>query len=259
MAQFDYYIFYMSIKEKQDKNLTCKIQSVDYLTRDIVRVFLKIQKNGLLQYFPGQYIKLKHSNLPSRLFSIANYTSPNVGLLELHIRLIDGGFTQKLFGELGEDLSLQIEGPKGNCYLKKVSKRPIILVAGSTGFGPIKSIVEYLIETGVDKQIYIYWGVRYEVDLYMDLPQWWAVEYDNIHYIPVLSDSNDIAWKGRTGPVHKSVEDDFDTLIDYEVYTFGPSVMVKSLVHTLSDRGLTQNNFFSDFPEFNDLLENLTK
>jgi CDP-4-dehydro-6-deoxyglucose reductase len=89
----------MFIKENQDKKLTCKIQSVDYLTHDIVRVFLKIQKNGLLQYFPGQYINLKHSNLPSRHFSIANYTSSNVGLLELHVRLIDGGFTQKLFCE----------------------------------------------------------------------------------------------------------------------------------------------------------------
>jgi CDP-4-dehydro-6-deoxyglucose reductase len=246
----------MFIKENQDKKLTCKIQSVDYLTHDIVRVFLKIQKNGLLQYFPGQYINLKHSNLPSRHFSIANYTSSNVGLLELHVRLIDGGFTQKLFCELGEGLSLQIEGPKGNCYLKQVSNKPIILVAGSTGFGPVKSIVEYLIETGVDKQIYIYWGVKDEVDLYMDLPQRWAAEYDNIHYIPVLSDSNDSTWKGRTGPVHKSVANDFYTLIDYKVYTFGPPVMVKSLVHALSDKGLIQDNFFSDFPEFNDLFEN---
>jgi CDP-4-dehydro-6-deoxyglucose reductase len=246
----------MSIKENLSKRLTCKIQSVDYLTSDIVRVFLKIQKNGLLQFFPGQHINLKHPNFPSRPFSIANYTSPNIGLLELHIRLIDGGSTQNMFSELGEGLTFQIEGPKGNCYLKQVNKKPIILVAGSTGFGPIKSIVEYLIETGVDKQIYIYWGVRDEVDLYMDLPQRWAAEYDNIHYIPVLSDSNDAAWKGRTGPVHKSVANDFDTLIDYKVYTFGPPVMVKSLVHALSNKGLIQDNFFSDFPEFNDLFEN---
>jgi CDP-4-dehydro-6-deoxyglucose reductase len=248
------YVLQMPIKESKDGKLTCKIQSVEYLTRDVVRVFLKIQKNGLLQYSPGQYISLKYSNLPFRLFSIANYTSPNIGLLELHVHLIDGGFTQKLFGELGEGLILKIEGPKGNCHVKQVRKKPIILVAGGTGFGPIKSIVEYLIETGIDNQIYIYWGVRNEVDLYLDLPQRWAVEYDNIHYIPVLSDSNNVAWKGRTGLVHKSVANDFDTLIDHKVYTFGPSAMVKSLVHALSDKGLIQDNFFSDFPEFNDLF-----
>jgi CDP-4-dehydro-6-deoxyglucose reductase len=250
----------MTAKKNQDKKLTCKIQSIEYLTHDVAQVFLKIQKNELLQYFAGQHIELIHPDFSSRSFSVANYTSTNIGLLELHVRLIDGGkFTQMLCGELRENLRLQIDGPKGNCYLKQGSTKSVILVAGSTGFGPIKSIIEYVIETGVDRQIYIYWGVREEVDLYMNLPQQWATEYDNIHYIPVLSDSNDVAWKGRTGLVHRSVVNDFDVLTDHEVYAFGPPAMVKSLARTLADKGLVQEDFSSDFPEFNfyfDLSEN---
>ena len=76
----------MNEKKKEGKRLTCRIQSVEYLTHDVVQVFLKIQDNEVFQYLPGQFVDLICHNLPLRSYSIANYTPLNHGLLELHIQ-----------------------------------------------------------------------------------------------------------------------------------------------------------------------------
>ncbi len=122
----------------------------------------------------------------------------------------------------------------------------MILIAGSTGFSSVKAIIEHAIATGVNRKFYLYWGVKSEVDLYMGLPRKWDKEYENIDFRPVLTEPSS-QWQGRSGFVHESVLIDFDTLIDYEVYSFGPLSMIKSIIDTFFDHGLIKNNFFSDF------------
>jgi CDP-4-dehydro-6-deoxyglucose reductase len=225
------------------------VQSINRLNHDVVQVFLKIPGDESLQYLAGQYIDLIHPDFDPRAFSIAN-APVNSSLIELHIRLVEGGkFTNFLFNELKEKALLRLEGPKGTFYFKEDSKKPVILVAGGTGFGPIKAIVEHAIEINLKRQIYIYWGVRDEVDLYMNLPQQWVNEYNNIHFVPVLSEPNE-QWKGRTGFVHESVLVDFDDLTGYEVYACGPPTMVKAAADTFLDQGMIKDNFFSDAFEF---------
>ncbi len=227
------------------RNLPCKVQTINHLNHDVVQVFLKIPGAQSLQYLAGQYIDLIHPDFDPRSFSIAN-APINSDVIELHVRLVeDGKFTHFVFVKLKEKSLLKIEGPKGNFFFREESKRPVILVAGGTGFAPIKSIIEHAITTQLERQIYLYWGVRDEVDLYMDLPFKWADDHNNIHFVPVLSEPN-AAWQGRVGFVHESVLADFDDLTGYEVYACGPPVMVKSVAKSFVEQGMIRDNFFSD-------------
>ena len=234
-----------SVADIEVRTLPCKVEKIKRLNHDVIQVFLKIPGSESLQYLPGQYIDLIHPDFDPRAFSIANAPT-NTSLIELHVRLVEGGkFTHFVFNELEEKSLLKIEGPKGDFFFREDSKKPVILVAGGTGFGPIKAIIEHAIENKLDRQIYLYWGVRDEVDFYMDLPSQWANEYDNIHFIPVLSEPND-EWQGRTGFVHESVLNDFDDLTGYEVYACGPPKMVKSAADAFINQGMIKDNFFSD-------------
>ncbi|QKQ23682.1 CDP-6-deoxy-delta-3,4-glucoseen reductase [Candidatus Ruthia endofausta] len=231
------------------RTLPCKVQSIKHLNHDVAQVFLKIPDSESLQYLAGQYIDLIHPDFEPRAFSIANAPS-NTSLIELHVRLIeDGKFTNFVFNELQEKALLKIEGPKGVFYFREKSEKPIILVAGGTGFGPVKAMVEHAIETKSKQTIHIYWGARDEKDLYTDLPKQWAKSHENISFIPVLSQANS-AWKGRTGYVHESVLVDFEYLVDYEVYACGPPAMVKAVADTFVKRGMFKEDFFSDAFEF---------
>lgn len=234
-----------SVADIEIRNLPCKVESVKHLNHDVVQVFLTIPKAESLQYLAGQYLDLIHPDFDPRSFSIANAPS-NSSLIELHIRWVDGGkFTDFMFNRLVEKSLLRIEGPKGNFYFREAYKKPVILVAGGTGFAPIKAIIEHAIAIKLDRQIYLYWGVRDTVDLYMGLPAQWANEHDNIHFVPVLSEAND-TWQGREGFVHESVLQDFEDLTGYEVYACGPPVMVKAAAKTFVKQGMIKDNFFAD-------------
>ena len=233
-----------SVADIEVRTLHCRVDSIKHLNHDVVRVLLKIANAESLQYLAGQYIDLIHPDFPSRSFSIANAPS-NSNLIELHIRRVEGGkFTNFLFDELKEKTLLKIEAPKGSFYFKEDSKKPVILVAGGTGFAPVKAIIEHAIATKLKRQIHLYWGVRDEVDLYTDLPQQWAQQHDNIGFVPVLSEPNE-TWQGRTGFVHQSVLHDFDDLTGYEVYACGPPVMVKAVAGFV-EQGMIKDNFFAD-------------
>ncbi len=80
-----------------------------------------------------------------------------------------GNLRISFFNTLKEKTILRIEGPKGDFFLREESDKPIIFIAGGTGFGPIKAILEYLVTTDSQRDVHLYWGVRDEVDLYSKL------------------------------------------------------------------------------------------
>ncbi len=238
-----------SVDDIELKTMPCRVEKISHLSGDVVKLLLKIPGSESLQYLAGQYIDLAHPDFEPRAFSIAN-APVNSSTIELHIRVIEGGkFTNYISNDLEKKSLLKIEGPKGSFYFIEDSDKPAILVAGGTGFAPIKSIIEHMIETNSDREAFIYWGVRDEPDLYMSLPEEWSKEYDNIHFVPVLSEPNE-NWKGRTGFVHDSVLEDFEDLIDYEVYACGPPVMVEAVANTFIGKGMKKDNFYSDAFEF---------
>ncbi|MEQ1488372.1 MAG: FAD-binding oxidoreductase, partial [Methylotenera sp.] len=202
-----------------------------------------------LKFMAGQYIEFLLKDGKRRAFSLAN--APYVdNMLELHLRLIPGGqFTEYVFNEMPDKAILRIEAPFGSFFLREDSSKPIIMVAGGTGFAPIKSIIEHMLHNNIQRDITLYWGARTLQDLYMPaLPEAWAAEYPHIKFIPVLSDATaEDSWQGRTGFVHQAVLDDFVTgLADYEVYCCGAPAMVEIAHASFVKAGLPEDEFFSD-------------
>ena len=186
------------------RSMPCRVEEINHLNHDVIQIILKIPGAQSLQYLAGQYIDLEHSDFEPRAFSIAN-APVNSNLLELHVRLVeDGKFTNFIFNSLTEKTILRIEGPKGGFFLREDSECPIIFIAGGTGFGPIKAIIERLIIINSKRTVYLYWGVRSEEDLYLSLPSEWSEKHPNIKFVPVLSEAGE-SWKGESGYVHESV------------------------------------------------------
>ena len=162
------------------------------------------------------------------------------------MRRIDGGrFTGHVFEAMKEKEILRFEGPHGAFWLREESTRPIVMVAGGTGFAPIKGIVEHAIHVGLTRPITLYWGARTRAGLYMDaLARAWEAALPGFRYVPVLSDE---VWDGRQGLVHQAVLDDFADLSGHEVYACGAPVMVDVARSSFcASRGLSEDAFFAD-------------
>lgn len=231
----------------------CKVQKKEFLSADVVRIYLKLPGDDRMQFLAGQYIDILLKDGRHRSFSLANAPHDDE-LLELHIRHVEGGdFTKYVMDELKENDVLRIEGPHGHFHLNEGTEKSLIFMAGGTGFAPIKGVMEHALAEELSQPIYLYWGARSKADLYLyELAQQWADEHDNIHFIPVLSDPNhEDAWEGRTGYVHDAIMEDFpDGFADYEVYACGPPGMVNAGHAAFIARALPADSYFSDAFEF---------
>jgi CDP-4-dehydro-6-deoxyglucose reductase len=231
------------------RKLPCRIEKIDKVAADVAIVSLKLPANDRLQYLAGQYVDFLLKDGRRRSFSIA--TAPeDDALLDLHVRHVPGGyFSGQLFNEFKGREILRIEGPLGNFFLREDSDKPIIFVAGGTGFAPIKAVIEHAFHLAVDRQIVLYWGVRSRADLYLpDLPAGWQRRHSNFTFIPVLSDPlPGDQWPGRTGFVHKAVMTDFADLSGCQVYACGGPAMIDIARREFTGlRGLPPEAFYAD-------------
>ena len=229
----------------QVKKLPCRVQKLERLTEDVMRIELKLPASENFAFRAGQYIDILLADGQRRSFSIAN-APHDAGHLELHVRRIDGGrFTGHVFETMIEKEILRFEGPLGSFFLREDSTRPIVMVAGGTGFAPIKGIVEHAIRLGLQRPITLYWGARRRDGLYLDaLARSWEAALPGLRYVPVLSDE---AWEGRGGLVHQAVLEDFADLSAHEVYACGaPALIDAARASFCGGCGLPEDAFFAD-------------
>lgn len=235
--------------EVQVKKLPCRVHKIDKVASDVAVLYLKLPTNERMQFMAGQYIDFLLKDGKRRSFSLANAPHDDE-FLQLHIRHVPGGnFSHHVFYEMKEKAILRIEGPLGTFFLREDSDKPIILMAGGTGFAPIKSIVEHAFHKKIDRTIILYWGVRSLADLYMpSLPAQWQAENPNFTFIPVLSELNpEDNWTGRTGFVHQAILDDFEDMSGFQVYACGAPAMCE-IGHKAftQQRNLPEDEFYSD-------------
>ena len=236
--------------EIQARLMPCRVQKVEHLAHDVIRLMLKLPEGQRMQFMAGQYLEFILKNGRRRAFSIANAPHDDE-FIELHIRHVDGGvFTDWAFEQLEEKTILRIEAPLGSFVLNEESERPMVFIGGGTGFAPIKGQIEHALKEGVTRPIKLYWGVRSRRDLYLpELPEQWAKEYENVTYVPVLSEPDD-DWEGRSGWVHEAVLADLEDITAYDIYMAGPPVMVKSGRDAFLEAGVSEDNMFYDSFEY---------
>ena len=236
-------------KDLAIRTLPARVEKVEKPAEDVAILFLKLPAGERLQFLAGQYIDILLKDGKRRSFSMANAPHDDA-LIQLHVRKSPGGaFSNYVFDQMKERAILRFEGPLGTFYLREDSDKPLIFVAGGTGFAPVKALIEHCLHEGIDRPMVLYWGVRSLKDLYMrELPGRWQREHGNFTFIPVLSDPlPDDRWTGRTGLVHQAVLDDFADLSGYQVYACGAPAMTdiarKTFVET---RGLPEDEFYCD-------------
>lgn len=224
--------------------LPTRVQTLERLAPDVIKLSLKLPTNERLQFLAGQYIEFMLRDGKRRAFSIANAPHDDE-FLTLHIRHVPGGvFTDHVFNTMKEKEILRLQGPLGTFFLREDSDKPMILLAGGTGFAPIKALVEHAIQQGITRPMQVYWGARDQAGLYLsEIPVQWAATHAHIQYIPVLSDE---AWDGRTGLVHRAVLADHADLSGFQVYACGAPAMIDVAKADFLAAGLSEDEFFAD-------------
>lgn len=219
------------------------------LSDEIVSLRLKAPEGRKPQFLAGQYIDFLLQGGRRRAFSLAS--APSDDLLEVHVRHIEGGeFTGFIFNELKEKALLRLEGPLGTFFIRS-SDKPILMIGGGTGYGPLRSMLLDLFEKGDKRQKKLFWGVQKKENLYaLDELAVWQNEHPELEVHTVVQEADE-NWAGLNGYVHEAVFEHLgNSMADYDVYMSGPPAMINAGREMLKDTGLPAEQLFFDSFDF---------
>ena len=234
-----------SVADMPRRVLALKLIEKSLLAADVMRLTLQPPRGEMLYRLPGQYLDVLLRDGKRRAFSIAN--APHTGTsIELHVRHVAGGdFTHHVFTDLAVGATLRAEGPLGTFVPREDSERPILFVAGGTGFAPIKALIEHFLHLGTRRSMCLYWGARTPPELYLrELPQRWAAECA-LDFMPVISDAAAAAGE-RAGLVHEAVLEDHAELSAFDVYMSGPPALIDAGRRSFVQAGLPEERLYYD-------------
>jgi CDP-4-dehydro-6-deoxyglucose reductase len=227
-----------------------RVAALERLADDVMLVRLALPAGQRVPFRAGQYLNILLPDGSRRAFSFANppHEGPDI---ELHVRRVPGGrFTGHVFEQMAIGDALHVEGPLGQFVMDEdggPAQRPVLFVAGATGFAPVKSLLEDAFHRGVTRPLVLYWGARRRADLYaLDLVERWTREHPNFRFVPVLSEPGDGDWRGRRGLVHEVLLQDHPDLSGLQVYACGSLPMVNAAVPEFLAHGLEQQACRSD-------------
>lgn len=227
------------------------ILHVERLTHDIVRVAVELDRP--MRYEAGQYANLKPDFLDApRSFSFVDAPeAEGCSRVSFFIRRVPGGaFTDWLFGQDRVGQRLEVEGPLGAFGLHK-GQRTLLLVAGGSGLGPIKAILEQAISERDRRNAILFFGVRTQADFYCldelkEMQKRWGGRFD---IVSVLSE--EVPGEGsehQSGLVtdYVNIGTVRHGLDECQAYLCGPPVMVDAAIATLKEQGVSGDQIFFD-------------
>ncbi|WBA11718.1 NAD(P)H-flavin reductase [Salinivibrio kushneri] len=232
-------------------SILCEVTAVEPLACHTYRIVLKPQQ--AVSYQPGQYVMAVMGEKDKRPFSLASSPCREGGAeLELHVGAADENpfalevvEKAKAVLESGE-ASFEITEPAGDAWLRE-SERPLLLIAGGTGFSYVRSMVEHCINQGIQSPIFIYWGARNPCQLYAhDELQALSESHRNITFMPVVEQAEG-EWRGKVGNVLEAVMEDFVSLGAYDIYIAGRFEMAGVARDMFcKERGVSRDHLYSD-------------
>lgn len=228
------------LAEIEIKTLPARIDRLEALAPDVLRVALRLPPTASFSYLPGQYIDVIAPSGARRSYSLAEAPRAD-GKLELHIRQVpDGELSAWWFGSAKSNDLLRFEGPFGTFYRRDVELVPVFMVTG-TGYAPARAMLQELTAQNMSGPVWLYWGGRQPFDLY-DVVDFQSLD---LRYVPVLSRAG-ADWQGRRGHVQEAVLADHPDLSGTVVYACGSDAMIHSARERLQAAGLPAGHFYSD-------------
>jgi len=121
---------------------------------------------------PGQFVMFNVPGIGE--FPVSICSSPRRrGYFQLCIRKV-GRVTSYVHNNIVEGSQVYIRGPYGNGFpIELMREHPVILIAGGLGMAPLRSILQYHVDTWDFEELYLFYGVKnYDFMLFKDEIQW---------------------------------------------------------------------------------------
>jgi NAD(P)H-flavin reductase len=219
-------------------NKKAKVESIEKVSAKVIKIRFKLTEPTSIEFKPGQFVSMKVDTMIRRSYSIASAPF-NTEFIDLYNDVMPGGPGSKYWLKLKVGDEAEFLGPLGIFKYVEGSNKPVIFIATNTGIAPFYSMIVHALESERStRPIYLYFGVRYEEDIFMNEEfEELAKKFENFKYKLSLTRPEE-NWTGLKGRVTELIEKDFDSLKGYEAYICGGQAMIASTEELLLTKGM---------------------
>ncbi len=235
------------------KEYHATVSRISDMTHDIKEYRFEFDDGEDIKFKAGQYMQIeskpygKIKEKAVRAYSISSVPS-DTKAVELIIRRVPGGLcTTYMHEHIKEGDRVRITGPYGDFYRRDDSDQ-YVFMAGGSGMAPIKSIVMDIIEKGLDKEMFFFFGAVTKKDLYhTEFFKNLEKEYPKFKYIPALSNAApEDNWEGESGLVTNVMKNYIDTGSGKHAYLCGSPGMINACIKVLMSMDFKEELIYYD-------------
>jgi ferredoxin-NADP reductase len=201
------------------------------------------EDHHLPPFLSGQYIALfpEIGNIKtSRPYSLSSPPNQH-GYYDITVRRIENGLVSNyLLDEVKKGDRLVTSGPAGNFYFNPLfHDRTMVCLAGGSGVTPFMSMIREIVETGLDRTVYLFHGNKTLDDaIFHDRIMNISSRFDNIQYVPVI-ENPPAGYIGQTGLITgQIIKEVLEDMSDKTFYLCGPQEMYEFCIPELEKLGI---------------------
>jgi predicted ferric reductase len=191
-------------------------------------------------YKPGQFlfIQLLRNGKVSESHPFTISSSPTRDEVSISVKSV-GDFTSTIPNTKTSDLAY-VDKPYGVFSFLNYDAKNLVFIAGGIGITPFISMLRYIYDSKLDKNITLIWGNKSSADIaFKDELEKMASEMPSLKVIYIMSGQQD--WQGEKGyvdaeKIKKYVLDFKDT----QFFVCGPPVMTRNVINALRQLGISK-------------------
>jgi len=217
------------------QTIDARLKSVSPLGDDVRLLHLQTPRSNRLRFLAGQSVSLSLGEGLSASFPVASCPCDDRNL-QFHVQRRAGdAFAERVFGGLKGVDAVRVEGPRGTFVLNEESHRPLVFIAGDSGFAPIKSLIEHAMALDAAESIHLLWVAADSNGHYLDnLCRSWSDALDDFRYTPLTDDETAL----------RQLLEDHPRLDNCDVYVAGPAPWAGAAEFQLLEHGLPRTQLF---------------
>lgn len=163
---------------------------------------------------------------------------------------VPAGVSSNFFHDhLQQDSRVLVKAPSGHFHLMEKNTLPIVLIGGGIGITPMLSTLNSVLESGVNREVWLYYGVSNGAEQIMKQHlQALDKAYDNFHLHVCYSAAKKNELQGEdyhhNGRVDIPLLRETLKLMRYQFYICGPRAMMESLIPGLEEWGVSSDDIY---------------
>ncbi|MCH7411653.1 hypothetical protein MM239_19865 [Belliella sp. DSM 111904] len=135
--------------------------------------------------------------------------------------------------------------------MKSLPEKPLVFIAGGTGFAPIKALIEQQIQLNNQRKMELYWGLGSANDIYeMDVLSPWITEAPNLNCTIAIDNGElpkmQIGLTYFAGKLADAIRQSKIQLKEADAYIAGSPAMMPGITNTLIELGTVSDDLHID-------------